>query len=59
MPVIIPKDKVALWLNPAIQNEKQILPVLKQFPSQKMEYYEVSKTVNSPANNSPDCIKPV
>ena len=59
MPVIIPKDKVALWLNPTIQNEKQILPVLKQFPSQKMEYYEVSKTVNSPANNSPDCIKPV
>ena len=59
MPVIIPKEEIALWLNPDMQNEKQILTVLKQFHSQKMEYYEVSKTVNSPANNSPDCIKPV
>ena len=59
MPVIIPKDDEPLWLNPAMQNEKQIFPVLKQYPSEKMECYEVSKTVNSPANNSPDCIKPV
>jgi putative SOS response-associated peptidase YedK len=59
MPVIIPKDDEPLWLNPAMQNEKQIFPVLKQYSSEKMECYEVSKTVNSPANNSPDCIKPI
>tara|TARA_B100000959_G_scaffold254926_1_gene286928 strand:- start:63 stop:716 length:654 start_codon:yes stop_codon:yes gene_type:complete len=55
MPVIIPKDKEALWLDPAIRDIKY---VLNSYSSDAMEYYEVSKTVNSPANNSPECIKP-
>ncbi|HJP18319.1 MAG TPA: SOS response-associated peptidase [Nitrospinota bacterium] len=58
MPVIIPKDKEGLWLDPAIEDIKETLPILNSYSSDEMEYYEVSKTVNSPANNSPECIKP-
>ena len=58
MPVIIPKDKEGLWLDPAIQDIKQTLSFLNSYSSDEMEYYEVSKTVNSPANNSPECTKP-
>lgn len=59
MPVIIPKDDEPLWLNSAIQDKMQLLSILKPYPSNDMECCKVSHSVNSPLNNSPDCIKPV
>jgi putative SOS response-associated peptidase YedK len=59
MPVIIPKAQEALWLDSSIQDERLLFPVLKPYDSQEMEAYDVSQIVNSPKNNSPECIKPV
>ncbi len=59
MPVILPKEHYTLWLDPTIEDETLLLPLLQPFASDEMEAYEVSRLVNSPRNNSPACIQPV
>ncbi len=56
MPVIIQKKDEDLWLDPAVQNTQTLLSLLKPYPSHNMGSYAVSPMVNSPANNSPECI---
>jgi hypothetical protein len=34
------------------------MKMLKSYPASEMEAYPVSGLVSSPANNSPECIKP-
>lgn len=58
MPVIIPKDKEDDWLNPNIQEPEKALAILKPYASDQLEYFQVSKFVNSPKNNSPQCVVP-
>lgn len=59
MPVILDPKDYDLWLDPAIREPERLLPLLKQYPAKKMEAYPVSKVVNSPSHESPDCIKPL
>lgn len=59
MPAIIEKDKRELWLDNAIQDPEDLLPLLKSYNVAEMEGYEVSRKVNSFKINSPECIKPV
>ena len=59
MPVILSRVDEALWLDPKIQDPETLLPLLKQYPSELMEYYPVSREVNSPANDVPQCIVPI
>jgi putative SOS response-associated peptidase YedK len=49
MPVILTPDAEAAWLNPDIQDPEKLLPLLKQYPPEEMEFYAVSRDVNSPA----------
>ncbi len=58
MPVIVPKEAENLWLDPEVKDREVLLELLKPYPSEAMETWSVSKMVNSPANNSPECIKP-
>jgi putative SOS response-associated peptidase YedK len=37
MPVIVPKEKVSLWIDPAVQNERLLSFVLKPYPAAEME----------------------
>jgi putative SOS response-associated peptidase YedK len=59
MPVILTLEAEAVWLDPKIQEPEKLLPLLKQFPSDKMEFYPVSKEVNSPTFDKPSNILPV
>lgn len=59
MPVIIPKDNEDLWLDPSVQEATVLRELLQPYPASEMKAYPVSKRVNSPGNNSPDCLKPV
>jgi putative SOS response-associated peptidase YedK len=56
MPVIIPKEKEELWLDPKTEEQSLLFSLLKPYPADQMEAYPVSKKVNSPKNNSPDCL---
>ncbi len=55
MPVIIPPEYYDLWLE-NVEGRKELLAAL---PETELQMYPVSKTVNSPKNDSPDCIKPI
>jgi len=59
MPVIVPQEQRDLWLNSKIQNETELASVLQPYPSEEMETYEVSRLVNSPANDQPECVQPM
>jgi len=58
MPVILSREDEALWLDPKIQDTEKLRPLLKQYPSELMEFYPVDRIVNSPANDVPKCIIP-
>jgi putative SOS response-associated peptidase YedK len=55
MPVIIPSEYYDLWLG-ELDGRKELIESL---PEIELQMYQVSKTVNSPKNDSPDCIKPL
>jgi putative SOS response-associated peptidase YedK len=59
MPVILMQDVEAVWLDPKIQETEKLLPLLRQYPPEQMEFYPVSREVNSPAHDTPDCIVPI
>ncbi len=59
MPVILHERDEARWLDPHLKDTDTLTELLKPFPSELTEAYEVSPIVNSPKNDSPDCIKPV
>jgi putative SOS response-associated peptidase YedK len=56
MPVILRESDEARWLDPEIMDSKYLLPLLKPYPSEKMECFKVSTIVNSPKNDVPECL---
>jgi putative SOS response-associated peptidase YedK len=58
MPAIILKDDEERWLDPGLDDPSPLLQLLRPYPAEEMETRHVSTLVNSPANDSPDCIAP-
>jgi putative SOS response-associated peptidase YedK len=59
MPVILPPDTYQEWLKEGENDPELLKSFLKPYPSDSMEAYPVSRAVNSPKNDSPECILPV
>lgn len=59
MPVILQEDTFATWLDPEEKNPHELQQLLVPLPSDLMRAYPVSRAVNNPANDSPDCISPI
>lgn len=59
MPVMLEARHEALWLDPRMRDSETLLPLLRAYDSAKMHVYRVSDIINDPANDSPDCIKPL
>ncbi|MEA5563916.1 SOS response-associated peptidase [Anabaena sp. UHCC 0399] len=59
MPVIIDPKDYDLWLDPEVQTPQPLQSLLSPYPTAAMTAYPVSKLVNSPKHNSPECIIPV
>jgi putative SOS response-associated peptidase YedK len=57
MPVILDRESEEVWLDLDLKDPAKLRPLLKAYPSRDMEAYCVSKLVNSPANDMPECIK--
>ncbi|WP_044748447.1 SOS response-associated peptidase [Bacillus alveayuensis] len=57
MPVILRKEDEKVWLDQSIEDTYLLQDLLKPYPADKMEAYEVSTLVNSPRNEGPDLIK--
>ena len=59
MPVILPEDAEAAWLDGGIDDPGTLTELLTPYGESDMVAYEVSKLVNSPANDTSDCLKPL
>ena len=57
MPVILHPQDYELWLHPDFDEKEPIATLLKPYPAEAMEAYAVSRRVNSPSNNEPNCIE--
>jgi putative SOS response-associated peptidase YedK len=59
MPVITPEDKFETWLGPMERDKDTLKTILKPYPAEDLEIYEISSKVNSVKYNAPDVIEPV
>ena len=58
MPAILSPGGYAAWLDPAIEDPRQLMPLLAPYPSDEMEAQPVGDFVNSPSHDSPRCVEP-
>jgi putative SOS response-associated peptidase YedK len=58
MPVILHPEQYELWLH-ASSPEQSLLNLIMPYPADEMAVYRISTEVNSPQNDSPNCILPV
>lgn len=58
MPAIIHKADFDAWLDPSAPLEL-LRHLLRPFPANHMRAYPVSRLVNNPANDAPQCIEPI
>lgn len=59
MPVILKPQAHGLWLTPGELASEKSLPLLKAYAASQMKATRVSTLVNSPAVDSPECVRPV
>ena len=59
MPVLLPPEAVDAWLDPGLTDTAQLLSLLVPAMDGSLEGHPVSRAVNSPANDSPECVKPI
>lgn len=58
MPVILPPDTWARWLDPAPATADALLPLLGPLPAEAMRAVEVDRAVNDVRNDGPECWRP-
>ena len=59
MPVILRKEDEVKWLDPDIKDPEKLSKLLISYPSGMMYAHEVSSRINSPKNDSPECIREI
>jgi putative SOS response-associated peptidase YedK len=58
MPVIIPPDQYAAWLDPSTEDPAKVAPLLAPCPPERVSMRRIGTLVNSPAREDPRCIEP-
>ena len=58
MPVILKPQVYEQWLDPREQRPYELNELLGPYSAEDMTAYPVSRFVNNPRNDSPDCIAP-
>lgn len=59
MPVIVPRGEYGRWLDRSIRDRGPLEDLLEPPGRTALEYYAVSRRVNSPANDDPSCVEPL
>ena len=47
------------WLDSDVRETEQLLSLMVPYPTEEMEAYPVSRRVNNPSNNEPECVESV
>ena len=58
MPIILDRSHEAAWLDPAVHERAVLENILQPCPASWLDAVEVSGLVNSPANTTPEVLKP-
>ncbi len=58
MPIIVPPDHRTAWLDPEQKSEEYLLGLLRPYDPEAMEMFPVTRWVNSPAHDDPQCVEP-
>ena len=58
MPVVLSLDAAEEWIDESTRTRRAV-ELMAPYKEADLECYEVSRLVNSPANDSPECITPV
>lgn len=58
MPVILPPDVHAQWIDPAVRTPESLGAFIKPYPTEEMAAYPVSTLVNNPKNDRAECVVP-
>jgi putative SOS response-associated peptidase YedK len=60
MPMFLPQDRWAAWMDPAVQDTKRVLALFDDFqPDNHLRFWPVSNLVNSIRNDGPKLIEPI
>jgi putative SOS response-associated peptidase YedK len=59
MPVILGREAWERWLSPQTMDPAQLMPLLVPAPAGEFTAHEVSRVVNVPANDVPECVAPL
>jgi putative SOS response-associated peptidase YedK len=59
MPAILAREDYARWLDPAERDPRRLEPLLRPAPAAALGLRAVSRVVNRPAHDAPDCIAPL
>jgi putative SOS response-associated peptidase YedK len=58
MPLIISAEDRAKWLDPGEKLPAWLSPLLRPYPAEQMTVRPVSRAVNNPRNDTPECVEP-
>ncbi|GAB4234353.1 MAG: SOS response-associated peptidase [Deltaproteobacteria bacterium] len=56
MPVIVAPEMYGAWLDSGRKDPETLKPILRPWPPEEMDAYPVSKRVNDPSHDDPDCL---
>jgi len=59
MPVIVAPEHWEAWLDPELDEPESLQEILRTYPAERMRAHPVSTHVNKPANDDPECIRPL
>lgn len=59
MPAILEPSGLEIWLDPSINDERNLIALLKPYEQNDLIAHQVSSNVNTPANNDSSLILPV
>ena len=59
MPVVLPKELEEFWLDASVEDAPTLTGIMASCPAGAMEAFEVSRLVNSVANDEPEVVAPV
>jgi len=59
MPVILPGEAEAIWLDQEVQDPELLTSLLTPYLAEEMAAYKVSTLVNSPKNDVAECVMPI
>ncbi len=59
MPVILDPQHYPLWFDPQVEDSGRLAAVLEPYDDAAMELTPVSRLVNKPTNDVPECVAPI